>query len=401
MRAVARIHRGGRPSAAGSIVRLFGVMVMVAAAGCGGRIEPGETPAPSGPPVKAAVAAARPEPYPLTFDAVGTVRAETASTVAAQVMGTITAVRVKEGDRVRRGELLATIDGRRLTAGREQAEAALAEALRAAEAAAAGRQAAAAGAALAEATHGRFAAMLAREAVSRQEFDEVASRRSQAQAALAQAEEIQKAAAERVRQAQAALAAARVAAGDAEVTAAFDGVVAARLADPGDLAAPGTPLFRLEKAGGHRVELQVPEAYAGLVPPGREVAVRIEGPAPLALTGVVDAVAPAADPASRSFLAKVRLPAAEGLRSGMFARVALPVGEGRAIFVPASAVVRQGQLTGLYTVTAEGVARFRLIRTGRRVAERFEVLSGLPEGSRYVVAPPPTLVDGAAVEASS
>ena len=69
--------------------------------------------------------------------------------------------------------------------------------------------------------------------------------------------------------------------------------------------------------------------------------------------------------------------------------------------VPASAVVQQGQLTGLFVVTPEGIARFRLIRTGRSLGDQVEVLSGLPEGSRFVVSPPQELVDGGWVEASS
>jgi hypothetical protein len=64
-------------------------------------------------------------------------------------------------------------------------------------------------------------------------------------------------------------------------------------------------------------------------------------------------------------------------------------------------VVVQGQLTGVYLVDAEGIARFRLIRTGRKFDDSAEVLSGLPEGSRYVVAPPAALVDGARVEVGS
>jgi multidrug efflux pump subunit AcrA (membrane-fusion protein) len=84
--------------------------VLAALQGCGEKIEPGHTAAPSGPPVKAAVATLKAESWPLIFEAVGTVQAGTASTVAAKLMGTITAVRVKEGDRVHRGDVLVTID---------------------------------------------------------------------------------------------------------------------------------------------------------------------------------------------------------------------------------------------------------------------------------------------------
>jgi len=370
-------------------------------AGCGEKIEPGSTAAPSGPPVKTAVATAQAGPWPLIFEAVGTVQAEAASTVAAKLMGTITSVRVKEGDRVRQGDVVVTIDERQVNAQRQQAEAALSEARQAEQGARAAREAAAAGAELAAATHRRYLAMLSQESVSRQEFDEVDARQRQAHAALAQAEDLQKAAGQRVRQAEASLAAARVSAGDALVTAAFDGVVTAKMVDPGDLAAPGKPLLSLEKTGGHRVDIQVPEAYVRSVHSGQAVSARVEGPVPSSMEGVVDVVAPAADPSSRSFLVKVRLPVGGDVRSGMFARVALPVGEDRLMAVPASALVQQGQLSGLFVVTPDGIARFRLIRMGRSLGDKVEVLSGLPEGSRFVVSPPPGLVDGARVEASS
>jgi len=308
---------------------------------------------------------------------------------------------VKEGDCVRHGDVLVTIDERQVGAQRLQAEAAVAEARQAEQAARAAREAAAAGAELAAATHRRYQMMLSQESVSRQEFDEVDARFRQAGAALAQSEDMQKAAGQRVRQAEASLASARVSAGDAVVTAAFDGIITAKMVDPGDLAAPGRPLLNLEKAGGHRVDIRLPEAYVRSVRPGQAVSVRVEGPASSPMEGVVDVVAPAADPESRSFLVKIHLPAGGDVRSGMFARVALAVGEDRLMAIPASALVREGQLTGLFVVTAEGIARYRLIRTGRRLGDRVEVLSGLSEGSRFVVDPPPGLVDGARVETSS
>jgi multidrug efflux pump subunit AcrA (membrane-fusion protein) len=69
--------------------------------------------------------------------------------------------------------------------------------------------------------------------------------------------------------------------------------------------------------------------------------------------------------------------------------------------IPETAVVRRGQLTGVFLLDEENRASFRLIRTGRRLGERVEVLSGLREGARYVIAPPPTLIDGAKVEVPS
>ncbi|MFO7709019.1 MAG: efflux RND transporter periplasmic adaptor subunit [Desulfobacterales bacterium] len=381
-----------------SLVSLMTVVWMVSALGCADKIEPGRTPSTAGPAVKTAVAAARLEPWPLWFEAAGTVQAGVSGTLAAKLMGTVTAVHAREGQRVRRGDLLVTIDERQVFARRQQAEAALAEARQASQAAESAREAAAAGAELAATTFRRYQTLLAQESVSLQEFDEVESRFRQARAASMQAQDLLRAAGQRVRQAEAALAEARVFEADAAVTAPFDGVVAAKMVDAGDLAAPGRPLVTLEQEGGHRVDVRLPEALARALKAGGSVLVNVGGPETAPLRAVVEAISPAADPESRTFLVKVRLPAGADARSGMFARVAVAIGEEQLIAVPASAVVREGQLTGVFLVTPDNIARYRLIRTGRRLGERIEVVSGLPEGSRFVVTPPPGLTDGARVE---
>jgi RND family efflux transporter MFP subunit len=376
-------------------------MLTACAWGCGEKIEPGHSSASAGAPVKTKVAEARAGTWPLIFEAVGTVQAEIASTIGAKLLGTVTAVRVQEGDRVRMGDVLVTIDERQVGAQRQQAEAALAEARQMEQAAGAARDAAAAGADLATATYNRYQTLLAQESVSRQEFDDVTARFRQAQASFGQSEDMLKAAVQRVRQAEAALTSARVSAADAAVKAPFDGIVTAKMVDAGDLAAPGRPLLSLEKEGGHRVDIRLPEAYVHAVRPGQTAPIRIGGTLQTPIEGVIDIVAPAADPDSRSFLVKVRLPSRVDLRSGMFARVEIIVGESQLMAIPSSAIVRQGQLTGLFVVTAENTARFRLIRTGRNMGDGMvEVLSGLPDSTRFVVNPSPELVDGASVEAS-
>ena len=253
---------------------LLGVLA-ACAWGCGDKIEPGHSAANAGAPVRTKVTEARVSSWPLIFEAVGTVQAETASTIGAKLLGTVTSVRVQEGDRVRMGDVLLTIDERQAGAQRQQAEAALAEARQMEQAAGAARDAAAAGADLAAATYHRYETLIAQESVSRQEFDDVKARYRQAQAGLGQSEDMLKAAVQRVRQAEAALASARVSVADAAVTAPFDGIVTVKIVDAGDLAAPGRALLSLEKEGGHRVDIRLPEAYVGAVRPGQTAPVRI------------------------------------------------------------------------------------------------------------------------------
>ncbi|MEJ5357311.1 MAG: efflux RND transporter periplasmic adaptor subunit [Desulfobacterales bacterium] len=377
---------------------LSGVLgVLLCVVGCGERIEPGRV---EGKPaaVRAPVAVARAVAAPIEMEVAGTVQSEVSGLIAAKTLGAVIEVRVREGDRVRGGDLLVVVDPRQADARLREAEAALAAARRAADAARAGRDAAASAAALAAATEKRYRELFAREATSRQEYDEVEARWQQAEAERRRAEEAASAAAAGVERAVAALAQARAAADDARLTAPYDARVAARLVEPGELAAPGRPLLRLEKEGGLLVEVHAPESAAAAVAPGTAVRVEAGG---RSRRGVIERIAPAADPASRTVLLKIRLPGEAALLPGSAVLVALPVGEAPRIAVPESALLRQGQLTGLFVIDDAGIARFRLVRTGPRREDRAVVLSGLPEGARYVAAPPEGLADGMRVEPAS
>ena len=178
----------------------------------------------------------------------------------------------------------------------------------------------------------------------------------------------------------------------------FDGEVTAKMADAGALAAPGTPLLTLEREGGYRVDVVVPETYIRAVHTGQAVKVRIPAIQALDIDGTVDVIVPAGDQGSRTFVVQVGVPSMEALRSGMFARVPLTIGQQQMLRIPSSAVVRQGQLTGVFIVDDKNIAHFRLIRTGRQFTDQVEVISGITDGTRLVTAPPVQLTNGSAVE---
>jgi multidrug efflux pump subunit AcrA (membrane-fusion protein) len=380
----------------GSISLAFLILIPF---GCGDKIEPGNEKRPEGPMVKVALAMARTSSQPLSYEAVGTVQPVTTSTLSGKLMGTVKEIRVQEGDRVKQGDTLVVIDKRQVTAQLRQAEAALDEARRAEAAAVSARDAAVAGAKLARSTYDRYLRLIKEDSASRQEFDEVEARHRQAQASLKQAEQMLAAARSRARQAEAAVSAADVASDDAVILAPYDGIVTAKMSDVGDLATPGTPFLTLEGTSGYRVDVVLPEAYFNAVRLKQAVMVRIPALGDQQLEGMVETIVPAADQSSRSFLVKIRLPADEAVRSGMFARVVVKTGEERMMLIPASTVVPQGQLTGVFIVDDNQIARFRLIRTGRRFDDTVEIITGLDEGQRFVLTPPPALVDGARVEA--
>jgi multidrug efflux pump subunit AcrA (membrane-fusion protein) len=96
----------------------------------------------------------------------------------------------------------------------------------------------------------------------------------------------------------------------------------------------------------------------------------------------------------------VKIPlAVKGIRSGMFGRAAIATGTGReGLFVPAAAVQERGALTSLWVVDGNKVARLRLVKTGKKVGARVEILAGLSAGERIVASGADKVSEGAKVE---
>jgi RND family efflux transporter MFP subunit len=328
------------------------LVVVVALSAC--RQENPSPPAAQSPAVPVRVLTVEPQRRLATEEAVGTIRAKLRATVEAKVSGRIERLGVVPGQTVKAGELLAQLDAREIQARLDQAFAAREQLARDTE---------------------RLRRLLKDNAVSRQEFENVESRHRVAVAAVTEAETML---------------------GYARITAPFAGVVTRKLADVGDLAAPGKPLVELEDPTALRLEAEVPEALITRVRLGDKLPVRMAA-AETGLEGVVSEVAPVADPVSRTFLVKLDLPPAAALRSGQFARVAVPVGESAVLRVPAGAVLQRGQME-LVFIETHRIAHLRLVKTGKRLDGEVELVSGVEAGERVVTDGAAALRDGQAVE---
>ena len=287
------------------------------------------------------------ESLPETRITTGTVRSMNVSPLAAKVMGNVTRVLVNEGDRVRAGQLLLEIDDREGRARTAQMSAAIA--------------AARANADVMASTYQRVAMLREKGHVSAQDFDEVAAKRSAADAQL--------------RQARAGLAEAETFLNYAQVRSPIDGIVTARMIDPGAQAAPGMPLLTVEDDAHYRIETTIDEELATHVHAGDIV--RVDGKE-ARITNIV----PAFDPITRSALVKID---ANATRSGTFVRVAFTIGARNGITVPASAIQRRGQLTSVLVVDPAGAARMRLVTLGESAGDRIEILSGIDPGERVAL----------------
>lgn len=329
-------------------------------------------------------------------EALGTVRSTTIANLSAKTVGNVTAIFVAEGDRVKAGQLLLTIDDRDIAAQSRKAAAGLDEVENAIAAADAGRSAAGSQAELATATYNRFVQLKERGSVSPQEFEEVEARYRAAVAQKTAADRAYDQAIAKRSQVKADADATAAMLSWTRITSPVDGVVTAKNADVGMQAMPGMPLVTVESTAGYRVDTTVDESRSGAIRQGAKARVVVDATGAV-IEGTISAVSPALDPGSRSYVVKVALPPTEGLASGMSARARYTVGETKAITVPKSALVPRGQLTGIWGVDAAGIARLRFVQTGRDLGERVEVLAGVGDGDRYVASPDASLREGVKV----
>lgn len=317
-------------------------------------------------------------------EAVGTLRAAETSQLAAQLMGTIVEIRVREGDHVQRGQVLAVIDD-------AQPRAALDRATAGEMAAQQEISASESDLSLAEATFKRYQTLYDRKSVSPQEFDEIKARYQAAQARREMARAGQS-------QAKAALQQARTALSYAQIVAPFDGLVTEKKADVGTLATPGMPIFTVEDLRRYRLEATVNETDLHFVRQGQQVSVSIDAIGDRGLKGKVVEIVPAADPGSRSFLVKIELPSDPALRSGLFGRAQITRGERTALLVPRTAIVERGQLQGIYVLDQNRIVGLRYITLGKPSAQQVEVLAGLQPGEMLVGDPSGRELSGKKVE---
>lgn len=346
------------------------------------------------------------------YEATGAVRSKTTVVLSSKVMGVVTGLRVREGDRVRVGQVLIEIDNRdanaqlqKAEAGLRQAQEGFAEVEQAINAAKSAQSATEANKRLADSTYARYRALLERKSVSPQEFDEAKAKQEMAEAeARRAADTLKMLAAKRqqalaqIDQARAEVTNARVYLSFARIASPISGVVVAKQTEVGSTATPGAPLLTIEDGSRYRLEVAIEESRLGKIGMDQRARVRIDALGADELEGGVSEITPASDPMSRSHKVKIDLPSRQGLRSGLYGVARFTSGLRQAMLVPRKAVVERGQLAGVFVVDGAGVACLRLIKTGKSYGENVEVLSGLSDSERIVVEGVANVKDGVKVQ---
>ncbi len=325
-----------------------------------GRIEPASLPPPVEAAAQVATAAVEAQWLPAEQEATGTVRPERVFTVSSRVTANIQEIRAAAGRRVAAGEILAVLDNRDLRKRIEQAQ----EAVRGAEAALA----------QARSDFERDRRLFEQQVIPAYDFEHV---RTNLRLAETNLERLKRIAEE-----------AEVSLSYAVIRSPAAGVIVDRLAEPGDLAAPGRPLLSMYDENRLWLEASVPENLLAQFRPGQPRVVYIDAVG-RDVPGRIAEIVPSADPLSRSVAVRVRLERSAGIVPGMFGRLRIAQAPEKTLVVPASAVIRAGQLA-FVDVAEHGRLVRRAVQLGRMIGDRYEVFSGLAEGERVALrsAPP-------------
>jgi RND family efflux transporter MFP subunit len=353
---------------------VLGILVM-GQLGCD-KIEPGRIKAGADNTFQPAKSAeARIEEIPEWYQAVGTIRPRTETSIEARVTGQVLSVRVSPGNRVSKGDLLVALDARQLKAQLDQAQQALKSAVAGREQAKQALAAAEASFRQAELSFKRIQNYYKSQAATAQDLERAEAAFLTAKAEVGRAKEGLTATEARISQAEAVVGESTIALEYARITAPEAGVVLKRFVEPGDLALPGKPLLTLRTKDSLRLEAHVREGLIAKMIPGSQLDVEL-GTLSVTVTATIEEIIPYADPKSRTFLVKAALPDLAGLYPGMFAKLLIPVRTHSVVVVPLDAIRRVGQLELIYVKRGENWHR-RYVKTGRRIGGNVEILSGL------------------------
>lgn len=349
---------------------IFSVLVLLAS--CSG--EKSET-VETVPPIAATIHETANSQTSRYISASGKIEAENSANVSTRMMGYVTALKVKTGQSVSEGQLLATISSTDIQAKKAQAEAGILQATAAYN--------------NAKKDYDRFVTLFDQKSVSQKEMDDMTTRFEMAKAGLEAARQMKNEV-----MAQFSY---------TNITAPFSGTVTGTFIKEGDMANPGSPLLSLEGNTSLQATVMVSESEISDIKNGMIADILVKS-IDKSLTGKVVEVSSSARNTGGQYIVKIDLENGDGsILAGMFVHAVFPLGkspgepQNTTVLIPKKALVTQGQLQGVYAVTENNVATLRWLRLGKSYGDKVEVLSGLSTGEKYVVEAKSKLYNGAKV----
>jgi RND family efflux transporter MFP subunit len=306
------------------------------------------------------------------LSASGKIQAKNSADLSTRMMGYVNKVHVNVGDQVRKGQLLVSINNTDLQAKKAQVNAGITEATAAFN--------------NAQKDYNRFKNLFASNSASQKEMDDITANFEMAKARLEAANQMKNEI-----NAQFTY---------SNISAPFNGIITSKNIKVGDMANPGMPLISIETPGAFEVIAMVPETEISSIKTGITVDVLVKS-INKSLKGKVTEVSTSAKNTGGQYLVKIDLDKTEAnILSGMFATVQFPVERKAAtamVLVPTEAIVKNGQLSGIYTVSQSNTALLRWLRLGRTFGNQVEVLSGLNADEAYIVSAEGKLFNGAKI----
>jgi len=304
----------------------------------------------------------------------GKIEAVQNANLSTRMMGFVNNVHVKVGQKVSQGQLLVSINSADISAQKAQVSASITEAEAAFN--------------NAEKDYNRFKALFESNSASQKEMDDMTAHFEMAKARLEAANQMKN-------QVNAQLS-------YSNITAPFSGIITGKFVNKGDMANPGMPLLSIENPDLFQVMAMVPESEITKINTGTEVKVVVKSTSQL-LNGKVTEVSTSTKNTGGQYLIKVIIDKTDDkLLSGMFTSVQFPIEKATKsdkglILIPKTALIKQGQLTGIYTIGNENTAILRWLRIGKNYGDNVEVLSGLSSDEQFIVSAESKLYNGAKI----
>jgi len=302
----------------------------------------------------------------------GKIEAVNNANLSTRMMGFVDKIHVNNGDKVKKGELLISINNSDLRAQLAQANAKITEATAAYN--------------NAEKDYMRFKSLFEENSASRKELDDVTANYEMTKARLEAAKQMQN-----ETESQFAY---------VNIRAPFSGVITNKFVEEGTMANPGMPLLAMEAPGAFEVRATVPESEISLIQPGTPVKVLVKS-IDKSIDGEVSEVGISAKNTGGQYPVKISLQETNAdILSGMYVSIQFPIEKtktSQAVLIPESAIITRGDLKGIYTVSTQNTAVLRWIRTGRSYGDNIEVLSGLKAEEQYITNTKGKLYNGAKI----
>ncbi|WP_273568550.1 efflux RND transporter periplasmic adaptor subunit [Maribacter halichondriae] len=303
----------------------------------------------------------------------GKIEAVKSVDLSTRMMGYVDKIYVQVGTKVKKGQLLVSINNADISAKLAQVNAGITEAIAAFN--------------NAEKDYNRYTALFQENSASQKELDDITANYNMSKARLEAAKQMKN-------EVNAQLS-------YANIRAPFNGVVTNKFINAGDMANPGMPLLEVESPGKYQVLAMVPESEIVGIKADSEVDVILKS-LNKSIKGKVTEVSTSAKNTGGQYMVKVILDKSDAnILSGMYATVQFPVERKSttkaAIMIPTIALVEKGQLTGVYTVSQSNTALLRWLRLGRTFGDKTEVLSGLSADEQYIVSAEGKLYNGAKI----